>query len=378
MNLLPDAIIYGAKGSSSMPRPAGPIAAATLIFAAVSFSIRAASPEQAPQSAGGYELKIAVDSVLLNVSVRDRANNRGIPNLRKEDFLVFEDRTRQLIDQLIPSEAPFSSLLLIDNSGSTRAYLPLMKTAAVDFTLQLKASDRVAIATFNSLVELNQDFTDDRAKAERAINNISSIGGTAFYDALMTCIDLYMPAGGQRSAIVVFTDGVDNQLEGENTEGSRTLFSELLRKIQGIDPIIYTIFLNPQELPRVKRGGGTPPTVPGIPWPFPRPGGHPTSRSTKSSNQLIFDKVRDQLFTIAEQTGGHMYTLTGPEDLTRAYREIAEDLRVQYLLAYTPNSHRRDGFWHDIRVVLKDRPDAIIRTRKGYYAEKTPESDGQR
>jgi Mg-chelatase subunit ChlD len=90
-----------------------------------------------------------------------------------------------------------------------------MKQAAIDFTRQIKANDRVAVATFNSRVQLIQDFTNDRAAAERAINRIQSGGGTAFYDALMTCIDQYMRTVQGRSAIVVFTDGVDNQLEGK-------------------------------------------------------------------------------------------------------------------------------------------------------------------
>jgi VWFA-related protein len=367
---LEDAFIYGSKESTFMPRLVGLILAATLIFASSSFSHPEALMQQPPPAHGGYRFKVAVNSVLLNVSVRNRTTNRGIPNLRKEDFVVYEDGTQQQVDQLMPSDAPFSSLLLIDNSGSTRTYLPLMKAAAVDFTRQLKANDRVAIATFNSLVELAQDFTGDRALAARAIGNIDSIGGTAFYDALMTCIDVYLRDIAERSAIVVFTDGVDNQLEGQNTEGSRTLFSELFRRIQEIDPIIYTIFLNPEAPAPAGHGGGMPRMGPGIGWPFPRPGGRPAPGPTRPSTREIYDKARNQLFTIADQTGGRMYTLTKAEDLTRVYREIAEDLRVQYLLAYTPNNHARDGMWHDIRIRVKDRPEATVRTRKGYYAQR--------
>jgi VWFA-related protein len=356
-----------------MPRSIALLLTLTLIFAADSISKPDAAGQQAPPASDGYRFKVSVNSVLLNVSVRERATNRGIPNLRKEDFVVYEDGVPQRVDQLLQSDAPFSSLLLIDNSGSTRAYLPLMKAAAVDFVRQLKANDRVAVANFNSLVELGQDFTDDRALAVRAIQNISSIGGTALYDALMTCIDIYMRGIDQRSAIVVFTDGVDNQLEGQNTEGSRTLFSELFRRVQEIDPIIYAIFLNSEPQRRTAGPGGMPPVGPGG-WPFPWPRRDPAPGPARPPKREIDVKARDQLFTIADQTGGRMYTLTRPEDLTRTYREIAEDLRIQYLLAYTPNNHGRDNMWHDIRIVLKNHPEASVRTRKGYYAQKTPDA----
>ncbi len=355
-----------------MPRPDAFILAAALILAGTSTSQPKASIQQPQSAPGGFRLKVDVNSVLLNLSVRDRRTNRGIPNLRKEDFLVYEDGGLQQVDQLITSEAPFSLLLLIDNSGSTRAFLFLMKQAATDFTRQLNPNDRVAVASFNSLVDLLQDFTDDRALAARAIANISSIGGTAFYDALMTCIDVYMRGITERSAIVVFTDGVDNQLEGQNTEGSRTLFSQLYRRIQEIDPLIYTIFLDTESPVVTGRGQTLPGISPGIGWPFPRPGGRSKPGPSRTSNRQIYDQARDQLFTIADQTGGRMYSLTKPEELARAYSEIAEDLRIQYLLSYTPNKHARDGMWHDIRIQIKNRPDVAIRARKGYYAQKTP------
>ncbi len=352
-----------------MPHRIGFILAATVLFAV---SVLPRASIQQPQSgSAGYRLKVDVNSVLLNVSVRDRLKGHGIPNLRKQDFLVYEDGNLQQVDQLLARDAPFSSLLLIDNSGSTRSLLALMKQAAIEFTRQLNPNDKVAIATFNSLVELVQDFTDDRALASRAIGSISSIGGTALYDALMTCIDTYMRGITERSAIVVFTDGVDNQLEGQNTEGSRTPFSQLYRRIQEIDPIIYTIFLDTELEASAGRARSVPGLDPGIGWPFPRPRSRPAPAQTRSSDRKIHDKGRDQLATIADQTGGRMYPLTRAEQLAWVYNEIAEDLRIQYLLAYTPSGHARDGMWHDVQVRVKDRPDVAVRTRKGYYAQKT-------
>jgi VWFA-related protein len=334
---------------------------------------------------GGYALKVNVDSVFLNVSVRERSTNRSISGLQKDDFRVYEDSVQQQIDQLLPTEAPFNLLLLLDVSGSTQSYLHLMKQAAIDFTRQIKANDRVAVATFNSRVQLIQDFTNDRAAAERAINRIQSGGGTAFYDALMTCVNQYMRNLQGRSAIVVFTDGVDNQLEGKLGTGSRTTYDELFRRVQEIDTIIYTIFLDTEgQVSAVTRGptrgpggigripGGRRGRLPGsipFPFPIPQPTPNPTPRR-QQDQRAIYEEARDQLQEIAEQTGGRMYSPHKIGELSSVYSEIADDLRIQYLLGYNSTNRAHDGRWREIRVMVETHPEAVVRTRKGYYARR--------
>jgi VWFA-related protein len=325
--------------------------------------------QQAGIVAGGYSLKVSVDSVFLNVSVRDRVTNRSIPDLGMDDFAIYEDGVVQHIEQLATNDAPFNLLLLLDISGSTRFFLPLMKQASSDFTRQIKPNDRIAVAAFNSQVELMQDFTNDRVDAIRAIGRLSSSGGTAFYDALLTCIDDYMRGVEGRSAIVVFTDGVDNQLEGQNSEGSRTPYSQLYRRIQEIDPILYTIFLDTEaQNPAIHNtGGGLGGILGGVlgggyPGPSPRPG-----RSSRRNN-AIYNEARQQLLDIAEQTGGRIYSPNRIEDLSRVYGEIAEDLRIQYQLGYNSTNRSRDGKWREIRVAVKGHPNAVVRTRRGYLA----------
>ncbi len=77
-----------------------------------------------------------------------------------------------------------------------------------------------------------------------------------------------------------------------------------------------------------------------------------------------------QLATIADQIGGRMYTPRKIEELSGVYAEIASDLRVQYLVGYNPTNPARDGRWREIRVKMKDHPEAVARTRKGYFARK--------
>ena len=195
----------------------------------------------------GYSVRVDVNTVFLNVAVYDRRTNRSVAGLRKDDFLVYEDGVLQHVDQFLPSEAPLNLLLLLDVSGSTGLYLHLMKGASIDFIRSTKSNDRVAIAAFSSRVDLLQNFTNDRARTEQAIQRIWAGGGTSFYDALMASIDQYMRGAEGRSAIVVFTDGIDNQLEGGYPAGSQTTFDELYRRIQEAEPIIYPVFLDTSD-----------------------------------------------------------------------------------------------------------------------------------
>ncbi len=336
-------------------------------------------------------LKVDVDSVFLNVSVRDRNTNRSVPGLQKDDFRIYEDGAPQQVAQFLPSEAPFNLLLLLDVSGSTASYLKLMKQAAVDFTHQINESDRVAVATFNNSVELIQNFTNDRTAAERAINRIRSGGGTAFYDALMTCLDRYMRGIEGRSAIVVFTDGVDNQLEGMG--GSMTRYDQLYRRVQEADTMIYTILLDTEgdvmsRAPMGRRGGiggypggrrggrfpggGFPFPIPfpqPSPSPYPTPSPSPYPRSQRNES-AAYEEARNQLQEIADQTGGRMYSPHKIDELSGVYSEIADDLRIQYQLAYNSTNLAHDGAWREIRILIDNRPEAVVRTRKGYYARK--------
>jgi VWFA-related protein len=344
---------------------------------------------------GGYSMKVSVDSVSLNVSVLDRENGRSIGQLQTEDFLVYEDGVLQQIDELAHAEVPFNLLLLLDVSGSTDSFLPMMKRSAIDFTRQIKVNDRIGIATFNSGVRLIQGFTNDRAVAANAIQTIQAGGGTAFYDALTACLDQYLRDVEGRSAIVVFTDGVDNQLYGQPGAGSFVRFDDLYRRIQEIEPLIYTIFLDTEGtfpattggrgpggrgpagtgtiigvIGDIMRGGKPPATYPPTnPNPLPNP--LPTPRvPTSREERAAYEEAMNQLRLIAEQTGGRFYSPGRIEELSGVYTQIADDLRVQYQLSYSSTNHKNDGRWREIRVQVKNHPRAVVRTRKGYYVRK--------
>jgi VWFA-related protein len=316
----------------------------------------------------GYALKVDVNWTYLNVSVRDRLTNRSVPDLMMEDFVVHEDGELQQVEKFESTEAPISLLLLLDVSGSTRSYMDMIKEASIEFTQQIKENDHIAVATFNSRTRLVHDFSGDRRSVAKSIQRVKSGGGTAFYDALDRSVNDYMRGVEGRKAIVVFSDGVDNQLTGDYGNGSDTTFPELYRGIQESESIIYTILLDTEE------GGGQP-------WPkkISRRGslvdilGDIIKSQTGGgfgSDSAAYAEARQQMFEIAEQTGGRMYAPRDIYDLDDTYQEIADDLRIQYTLAYNSTNPDNDGSWREIRVRVRDRRDLAVRTRKGYYAEK--------
>jgi len=316
----------------------------------------------------GYALRVNVDWIYLNVSVRDSYNNRAVDNLRQEDFRVLEDGVEQRIDKFITTEAPFSLLLLLDVSGSTQGQMDLIQDASIEFTRLMKPADRIAIAAFNSESRLLQDFTNDRQRLESTLRTIRSGGGTAFYDAMERSINEYMNGVEGRKAIVVFTDGIDNRLTHDYSSGSRTSYPELFRQIQEIDTLIYTIFVDTES-----RFGRTASRFPGgtlgeILGDIIRGGGGQRRPQGPWGSDPAYEEARRQLEEIAEQTGGRMYSPTRFEDLGTSYAEIARDLRTQYTLGYHSSNPTPDGEWRAVEVQIPGKPEYLVRTRKGYYA----------
>jgi VWFA-related protein len=317
------------------------------------------SPSALGQHDSGYRLRVSVDWIYLNASVREPRTNRSVANLTKDDFMVYENGRLQQVERFSTSEAPFHLLLLLDVSGSTRDFIDLMKQAAIGFTREINKNDRIALATFSSDVRLRQDFTNDRAAVQDAIMSLRAGGGTAFYDALYASLTDYMDAVEGRKAIVVFTDGIDNRLEGSYSGGSQTSFRELYRAVQETECLVYMIFLDTRGGGRGSGGGILADILRGRTPPITAP------RSPSRSG--VYEEARRQMEMIADQTGGRMYAPRRISQLSGVYSEIADDLRLQYTLGYNSSNHGPGGEWREVEIKLRDRPELIVRTRKGYY-----------
>jgi len=256
-----------------------------------------------------------------------------VADLRKEDFLLYEDGELRAIDGCLSSEAPFHLLLLLDVSASTRLFIHLIREAAIKFSDQLKPHDRLAIMTFDSQTTTIQPFTSDRDEVKAAVRRIRSRESTALYDAMLAALGAFQEIEGKKT-IVVFSDGADNQLL-DATKGSKATFEQVRQAVRETDCLVYAVLLLPVE---------------------------PDRRLDP-----VRYRAKRQLQELAEETGGRTLSPKKPRDLASAYSEIASDLRHVYTLTFTPARLRSPG-WHKLRVEVKARGRLVTRHRRGYLS----------
>lgn len=303
---------------------------------------------------GEEAIKLEASLVNLNVKAIDRSGD-PLKNLSKGDFRIFEEGVEQDIFYFEPVSAPINLVLLLDLSGSTRDKRGVMIEAAKKFIDSLGPQDKIAVAGFTRDFVVAVDFTSDKKLLKKAVDRMKKIqGGTAYYDAMWSTLDLLERVRDSRQAIVVLTDGVDNSLIEWSYEPSNHSFDELLSRVMESDATIYPIYLNPEE----------------------------TRLQQMLADPLISDARRErvkrkiqpdltahrQLEQLAEETAGTVFVAEDENDLEGVYQKVAQELRLIYTLAYAPKNVDRDGKYRKLTVEVK-RDGTIVKARRGYYAK---------
>jgi hypothetical protein len=232
-------------------------------------------------------VRIDTQLVTVPVIVRDQSD-RYVPDMRKEEFTLFEDNVEQPIAFFSLTSEPFHVVLLLDTSGSTEEKLRPIKNAASSFITQLQPADKVKVISFDDAVRSLCEFTGDRAELQRAIARVRSGEGTKLYDAMRAAVSSLLRVKG-RKAVVIFTDGVDSYSDSQT-------YRKNIRALEETGIIVYPIRYDTradleERIRRQRQGGtidlgtilgggrtGTPPTAPGgTPAPMPTP--PPSSRA---------------------------------------------------------------------------------------------------
>jgi Ca-activated chloride channel family protein len=284
-------------------------------------------------------IKLEARLVNLNVSAVDNAG-RAVPGLRKDDFSVFENGNRQEIAFFEANRAPLSVMVLLDLSGSTEQKIKVMRKTASKFIDSFSPSDRIAIATFTRRFQIVSNFTSDHKLLKHRIDDIKNRGGgTAYYDAVWTSLDLLDHAGDSRKALVVITDGVDNYLQNPNRWPTEHKFEDLLDRASEDDVTVYPIYLDTEA--------------------------EEQGRHFKMNIHRQYETARSQVQSIADQTGGAVIQAADGSQLEAAYKTVAAELHTLYSLAYAPSDLKRDGKWRKIEVRV-DRPNVNVKARRGF------------
>lgn len=278
------------------------------------------------------EPQIITTNVRLAVTIVDK-NNRFITNLQQQDFEIFEDSAPQRIESFRPeSDLPLDIAVLMDTSNSVKPKLKFEKEAAISFlyTMLQSRRDRALFMTFDSEVEMHQDFTNRIDLLQQAIDKVKARGETRLYDAVYSvCEEKMFASSGRRRAMVIITDG-------EDTVSEKTL-TDAIDIAQRSETTIFAI--------STKAGGF-----------FGVQAGTVDRREDKNLKKL------------AEETGGRSFFTAEVIELEKSFSAIAHELRSQYLIAYSPTNEKFDGKFRSIDVKLPGRKDLRIRAKKGYTA----------
>jgi Ca-activated chloride channel family protein len=265
--------------------------------------------------------------VVLHASVSDRHGNL-VPTLDRSAFHVFENGVSQQMRVFRHEDVPVSLGIVIDGSGSMQQKLPRVGAAAVALVRASNQQDEVFIVNFNDQAFLDVPFTNDVHKMEEGIARIDARGGTAMRDAIGMSLDYAKGnAKKEKRVLLVITDGNDN--------ASRSSLDRITRQAAQTEVVVYAIGLFSQE-----------------------------KRSEAA-------EARQALTRLTSETGGLVFYPKDVSEVQRLAVEIAQDIRSQYIIAYSPEVQSFDGTYRQIKLTVSGPGGPIVRTRRGYFA--TPE-----
>lgn len=274
---------------------------------------------------------IRVDTrlVVLHCAVVDRKGGL-ITNLPQNSFKVYENKVEQPIRLFKREDVPVSLGIVIDNSGSMREKRARVEAAAVQLAKASNPQDEVFVVNFNDEAYLDVPFTSDITKLEEGVARIDSRGGTALRDAVSMSIDYLKQEGKKdKKVLLVITDGNDTASTGVSLE-------KLVEKIHRSEVLVYGIGILGKEDARDRK------------------------RAVRAIN------------TMTRASGGASYFPGDAAEVEQIARQVAHDIRNQYVIAYSPLNQNLDGTFRSIRVVAANGRYSV-RTRSGYYA--TPETN---
>jgi VWFA-related protein len=328
---------------------------------------------------------ITVNAQLVNlpVIVRDR-KGALVQNLNQADFTLNIDGHPQTIRYFDKdNDLPLTLGLLVDTSGSVRSELDVERIASQAFLDQLildqaikgqmivapanRAPDQAFLIQFAHETDLLQDLTPSRPKLRAALNQVGVEdrdsqdqnnnggayghhhggfhgGGTTLYDAIFLASGQIMQKQHGRKALVLLTDGEDR--------GSMETLQSSIAAAQRAETVVYAIYFKGEQHGYGGGHGGG----------FGSHGGYPGGGRGGESH-VDGKKILAQ---ITNETGGRLFEVSDKQTFDSIYTQIAEELRSQYRLGYTPDVAAATEGFHRVDLTIKDKK-LIVQTRDGYY-----------
>jgi Ca-activated chloride channel family protein len=297
------------------------------LFLALSLGGRGARAQRQPVLVAAF--KSRVDMVRIAAVVRDQ-KGRFVQDLTARDFEVLDGGQTRPIADLQRELAGVSVAVLFDVSGSMEGRLANAREAATHVLSWLDVSrDEAAIFTFDTHLDERTPFTTGLRALPESIAQVVPFGATSLHDAIAQTARRAGAREGRRRAVIVLTDGADNASSLRPDEVSAIASS--------IDVPVYIFGI-----------------VPSIDNPSADEATHPVERSSFAG----------PLADLAAGTGGHVFVASTPGQRSIAARQIVDELRHQYLIAFESSG---DPGWHPL-VIRAHNKDLTVRARSGYIA----------
>ena len=312
-------------------------------------------PEQ--EVTPGDVISVDTTEVMFPVTVRD-TTGRLVNDLTRNDFRVYEDNRLQPLSDLALRQVPVDVVLMVDASSSVAKNLDDFRRAAQGFAAKLEKDDRLSLIKFDDRIELLQDWTKSRFQFQRALNRIEPGMFTRFNDALLLASkEQFGSTTKSRRAVIVLSDGIDN---GRGTSTLEQALQALIRAQVVVYIVSNTEIARASKLAELDTlRGGSPATVK-----F-----NQVRIDTLSLGLQALDQSEQNLAQLAQATGGRLYKPQSFDALESTYAEVADELRHQYALYFTPLNKTRDGSFRRVRVETAN-PAYRPHTRVGYFAPK--------
>jgi VWFA-related protein len=271
--------------------------------------------------------KSSVDLVSMAATVRD-ARGKIVSSLRRDDFEVFDaGQQRPVLDLRTESAAPASVALLVDGSGSMK--LGLASDAALRISSAILGSlkperDDAALFSFDTRLLSVQDFTHDMKTVNESLSVVETWGSTSLFDAIAGTAAIVAKRTANRRAVVVLTDGADT--------ASAYSPAQVSAIASAVDVPVYVFVM---------------------------------STGTPEGDKLPVDVERRSLLaSLAQATGGELFVTRDTASTTAAIKQLVEELRHQYVLAFAASS---ESGWRSIQVRTRKKG-LQVRSRAWYLS----------
>jgi len=279
-----------------------------------------------PPGLQNFSLHVDVPVVTVDVGVLLEKTHQFVPNLKQQNFRVYEDGKEQQITTFQQVKAPITAVLLVEFASTSYYFVYDMRNAAYTFAEQLRPDDYIAVITYDFHTNILTDFTEDKRVVYNALNSLTipTWRETNMFDALYTTLDRLSRVEGRKYVILIGS--------GRDTFSKITL-DKTLAKIKATPNVtIFTISTGGYVRAMTEGRGGF----------------------NGQLRDMDYLQADNEMQTFARMTGGMHFSPRFTGELPEDFAAINESIRNQYVLTYTPSNVKQDGTYRKLRVELVD------------------------